>query len=218
MKWLGKEWLGKYWWIPLLSVIALGAILIPFNPAPVAAVFDFDDGTVQGWSFEGVQDDTGKKTNGALFPPSLLTNTGGALVFAPGQLGLALKQASFSSTSAYWRVDLVSPNLGPAWNGLKGIEFDVRDQIGLVDSGLEVLPFIRYAAGGQTVEVPSQAPFTPTLQHDTWTTVSEVIALPAGATPMQIVLRVRGRWATPGSPEIALHEGQVFVDDVAKIN
>ncbi|MEE4117802.1 MAG: hypothetical protein V2I65_02175 [Paracoccaceae bacterium] len=212
------KWPGKFWWIGLVTIIALGAILVVYNPAPVAASFDFDDGTVQGWSFDGVYDDAGKKTNGALFPQSMLTNVNNELVFFPDQLGLGLKQAGFSATSEYWRVDLVSPALGPAWKGLTGIEFDVRDQVGLVDNGLEVLPFIRYAAGGQTVEVPAQAPFTPTLQHDSWTTVSEVIPLPAGATPLAIVLRIRGRWATPGSPVIAAYEGQVYVDDVTKIN
>jgi hypothetical protein len=207
----------QWWWAILISLIALGVIVTKVLKPPTP-VFDFNNGTTQGWTFDGVYDDAGKHYNGGFFPPNYLGNFQGTqLVFAPNQLGLYLIQLGFPKTSKYWRVDLVSPNLGPAWYGLKGIKASIRDQIGMVDAVLEVKPFVRYGVSGTEMETPAQGAFNPTLPHDKWTVVSENMSLPAGATLLNIVLRIRGRWATPGSPVLPLYEGQVYVDDVTKI-
>ncbi len=212
------KFIAKFWWIGVISVIALGAVVFLYNPKPTPAVFDFNDGTTQGWTFVGVYDDAGKQYNGTAFPPSMLMNfQGKQLVFFPNQLGLYLGQKGFPNTSKYWRVDLVSPNLGPAWSGLKGIEASVRDQIGMSNNVLEIKPFVVYAADGKTVTVPAEAAFAPTLPHDKVTLVNAKMKIPSGAKPMKILLRIRGKWATPGSSVIELYEGQVYVDDVTKI-
>jgi len=213
------KFLKKYLWWIVVSVIALGAVVFVYNPnpKPTPAVFDFNGGTTQGWTFDGVFDDADKKYNGATFPPSMLLNQSNQLVFFPNQLGLYLGQKGFPKTSKYWRVDLVSPTLGPAWKGLKGIEASVRDQIGMNDNVLEVRAFVRYAVSGKEMEIPAQGPFAPTLPHNTVTQVSESMVIPSGATLLNIVLRIRGQWATPNSPVIQLYEGQVYVDDVTKI-
>jgi hypothetical protein len=212
--------LKKYWWLWTfpIAVVVLGALVVIYNPKPTPAVFDFNDGTTQGWTFDGVYDDADKKYNGATFIPTMLKNSQGKeLVFFPNQLGLYLKQLGVANTCKYWRVDLVSPTLGPAWNGLKGIKAKVRDQIGMVDNVLEAQVYVRYAVGGKIETVPPQGSFQPTLPHDKWTTVTQNMTIPSGAKLLNIVLRIRGQWATPGSTNIELYEGAIYVDDVAKI-
>lgn len=213
-----KAFLKKYWWLWAISAIALGAIVTLYTSKPTPAVFDFNNGTTQGWTFDGVYDEAGKKYNSTTFTAGMLQNfQGNTLLFFPSQLGLYLQQLGFPKTSGYWRVDLVSPNLGPAWERLKGIKASVRDQIGLVDNVLEIKVFVRYGVSGTVKEIPVQAAFSPTLPHDKWTVISENLSIPSGATLLNIVLRIRGRWATPGSPVIQQYEGQIYVDDVTKI-
>lgn len=213
-----EKYFSKYWWLWAISAVVLGAIITLYTLKPKPAVFNFNNGTTQGWTFDGVYDEAGKKYNGTTFTSNMLQNfQGKQLVFFPNQLGLALNKLNFPKTSEYWQVDLTSPNLGPAWNGLKGIKASVRDQIGLENKVLEVTVFVRYGINGMNKEIPAQTAFNPTLPHDVWTVVSENMNIPPDATLLNIILRIRGRWATPGSSENPKYEGQVYVDDVTKI-
>ncbi len=90
------KYIKKWWWAWAVSILALGTVVVSlYNPKPGPAVFDFNDGTVQGWTFDGVYSDAGKKFNGKYFPTTILKNLQGELVFFPNQLGLALNQAGF---------------------------------------------------------------------------------------------------------------------------
>ena len=213
------DFLNRYWWIAAATLVALGAVFYVSNPTPVSAVFDFNDGTVQGWTFDGVYDDAGKKYNGTMFPPKTLANfQGKEMIFNPNQLAVRLKQLGFPKQSAYWHVDIISPSLGPAWVGLKGIEAKVKDDVGIVDDVVEARVYLRYSSGGTVTEIPALAAFKPNLKHNVQTSISETLTVPAGAVPQNIVIRVRGMWATPNSPVIQAYEGAVHIDDVAKVN
>jgi hypothetical protein len=212
----------KYWWLLPICLLAAGVVVILYNPTPTSAVFDFNDGTTQGWTYNGhIYDDAGVNYGGKIFNPGMLKNIQKTLTFFPDQLGLYLTDPTFALgfplTSSYWRIDITSPNLGPAWKGLKGIKVSIKDQLGMVDNVLELKVFVRYSVNGSIMEVPAKTGFNPKLPHNNLTIVSENINLPSSASPLNIILRIRGKWKDPNSPVIQLYEGQVYIDDISKI-
>ena len=203
--------------IVVIVIVGVAIYKINYNPP---AVFDFDDGTTQGWTYNGeIYDDAGVNHGGKAFNPGMLNNLNNTLCFFPNQLGDILKdpKLGFPMTSVYWRIDIISPNLGPAWNKLKGIKVSIKDQLGLPDNMLQLKVFVRYSDSGKTLEIPSQTSFNPKLPHDKWTVVSENMNLPSTASPMKIILQIRGKWKDPNSPDIPFFEGQIFLDNVTKI-
>ena len=235
-----KRWIDWNKPVTILSIlaaiaIATGVFLWVAAWTGAKPVFEFDDGTVQGWTTDSIVDDSGNKYNGGLlkvfhaeqhqypdkFPcaqdPSKcdpLKDKNGSLGTSIAELQLSLPKFNFPSNSAYWQVDLVSPNLTKLFHNKSEFEASVGDMFGIDPGHIKATLLLNIDAGGSVTELPPVGGIVEQVVSKTsWTKLSAKFAVPSGANIRNIVIRVRGDWQT-----YKLYEGGIFVDHVAAIN
>jgi hypothetical protein len=235
-----KRWIDWNKSVTLLILLAVaisaGVYLWVAGWMGAKPVFEFDDGTVQGWTGSGVFDDSGNKYNGGLlnvyheeqhqypdkFPctaqdPSKcdpLKDNNGSLGISIAELQPSLPKFNFPSNSMYWQVDLVSPTLSKLFKNKSEFEASIGDRFGVDPGHIKATLLLNIDAGGSVTELPPVGGIVEQVVSKTsWTTLSAKFAVPSGASVRNIVIRVRGDWKT-----YKLYEGAIFVDHVAAIN
>ncbi len=215
------KWAGIL--IAIAAIVIAGAIFLPWGYSP-PLIFNFDDGTLQGWSMgKGVSDDAGNEyTNPAgtiwgvqwydshqypgNFPGSdPKGDKNGCYAFINS--GLDLKKIGFPLASKYWQVDVVSSYLTSHFKGTKTVEAYLGDMFSTHPFKIEADILLKVYSGGTTQLIPSKNATFTTISKTAWTKVTADFALPTDAVIQHIVIRVRGDH--PG-----LFEGAVFIDHV----
>lgn len=235
-----KKWIGWNKPVTILSLMAISAVIVVAyfwlagkGPKPV---FDFDDGTTQGWTANGIFDDAGKKYDGSLykvahgeehqypdkFPctgvPSKcdpLTDKKGSLLLSIAALQPSLPQFNFPTNSNYWQVELVSPSLSKLKLFQNKSEFDayIGDMFGTDPGHVRAVMLLNVDIGGSTKQVmPIGGVTEQVVSKDAWTKLSAKFTVPAGGSIRNIVIRIRGDWKT-----YKLYEGGIFVDHIAAV-
>ena len=147
-----------------ITSVAVCAVLSLIG-ATSARAYDFDDGTLQGWTMQGIGDGN-TATYHAPNPFSLgwddrtqypgdisvgphgdpIGNNLGSLAASTGNLILP---AGFPS-GAWWFIDLVSPSLtaNPQWQQMTGLSLKVRGEVG---SHVQILLNVTRKSDGQDV-------------------------------------------------------------------
>lgn len=234
-----KKWMGWNKPVTILSLMAITALIVVAyfwlagkGPQPV---FDFDDGTTQGWIGNGIFDDAGKKYDGSLykvghgeqhqypnkFPctaadPSKcdpLNDKKGSLSLAIAELQPSLPQFNFPSNSNYWQVELISPSLSKLFQNKSEFEASIGDMFGVDPGHVRATLLLNVEVGGSTKQIsPVGGGAEQVVSKNSWTKVSEKFSVPPGGYIRNIVVRIRGDWQT-----YKMYNGGIFVDHVAAI-
>ncbi len=136
--------------ISLLSVLVMMTECV----ATPRVVYDFDDGTTQGWKITAVADDKGVWHTPA-FPLSHFeaaqypnrfpggdppSDNKGCLYIDGGEMGPWQQQSGFPSSAKYWEVIAYYNGLNArksnAWLGIKGVKASLGDNFGAVPGQL----------------------------------------------------------------------------------
>ncbi len=190
------------------------------------SIYDFDDGTTQGWKLTAVADDqqnfytpffdllhSGKKTN----------SKKGHLLISGGQFGPWAKLSGFpEKTSKYWELTAYYTGLyaykSNLWQGIKGVEVDVMDEYGMGVNPVLVNIGVRVEIAGKDkniMEVGTQGkPLFHPINHAStgkWSHLKANLNIPSNATVNQVWIKFRGS-LNPG-----LYEGFLYIDNVKPI-
>lgn len=210
--------------LPLLivtSVFLSGCACLP--PLPV---YDFEDGTIQGWRLTAVSDDQQKTYT----PFWDLDHSGknqnkktGYLVIDGAQFGPWASQAGFPSGSQFWEVTAYNPCINSknsvVWQGIKGVEVDLLDNFSMGTQPLKANIGVRVDVGGkysEIMETDSQGkPLYHNINHagstSTWTHLKANLNIPSNAIVHQVWIKFRGS-LNPG-----LWEGGFYIDNVKPV-
>ncbi|HLC41780.1 MAG TPA: hypothetical protein VJO34_09150 [Methylomirabilota bacterium] len=235
-----KRWIDWNKPVTIFSIlvamaIAVGVYLWVAAWVGAKPVFEFDDGTVQGWTASGILDDSGNKYNGSLvnvfhaeqhqypdkFPcaqdPSKcdpLKDKNGGLGISVAELQPTLPKFNFPSNSAYWQVYVVSPTLLKQFQNKTEFEASIGDMFGVDPGHIKATLLLNIEVGGSVTEIsPVGGIVEQVVSKTSWTKLSAKFAVPSGASVRNIVVRVRGDWKT-----YKIYEGAIFVDHVAATN
>lgn len=234
-----KKWIG---WNKPATILSLMVIILVGiwayiwlsgqGPKPV---FDFDDGTTQLWTTNGLFDDTGKKYNGGLyklahgeqhqypdkFPCTAanpakcdpLNDKNGSLLISIVALQPALPMLAFPADSNYWHIELISPKLSTLFQNKSEFEAYVGDMFS-IDEGHIRAELLLYVENGGTINLllPTSGGTEQVLSKTGWTKLSAKFSIPSGAYIRNAVIRIKGDWKT-----YKLYEGGIFVDHVAAV-
>jgi hypothetical protein len=213
-----------------VALLALGGCtttpIYTFNLEPT--------GHIAGWTVTGIRDDKGTVYTGPggapvaglffadqheapnYFPCTAQTPAQCDTTKGYGSLGVALPQGSvltglgFPPSSAYWEVDVMSPVLPPQAAGMNGLAAVVGDLYSVAPAKVSASLFLEVQSGTTTAQVlPTGGPLYTAVSKTGWTSVSMPFAVPAGAVPRRIGVRLRGTWQ--GTP---LYDGAMFLDNV----
>lgn len=190
---------------------------------PPLKVYDFEDGTIQGWKITAVSDDQ----QNSYTPFWLLEHSGtkknnktGYLVINAGQFSSWSTLAGFPGTSQYWEVTAYQPCLNAQksllWQNIKGVEVDLLDEFGTGKPALEATIGIRVEIGGQSKEIMEKDaqgnPVIHQINHasqGTWTHLKANLNVPSNAIVHQVWIKFRGD-LKPGLWEAA----GIYIDNV----
>jgi hypothetical protein len=229
-----RKWIG---WNKPLAVLSLmsaafiaGVYLWRTGKAP-KPVFDFDDGTSQGWTGDGIFDDAGNKYDGGLYkvghaeqhqypgnfpcPPHCdpLNDKKGSLCLSIAELQPSLSQFNFPSNSTYWEAKLVSPFLSKLFQNKTEFCAYVGDMFGVQPGHIRAAMLLKVDIGGTLQQLlPVGGVTEQVVSKDQWTKVSAKFSVPANASVRNIVVRIRGDWQS-----YKLYEGAIFVDHVGAV-
>jgi hypothetical protein len=121
----------------LLEVAALTLLALTLHDPAAGQVFDYDDSTLQGWTMDGLRDDSGTyHANPFVFAWDDETQFPGPPFSDPLGNGLGAAEAAASNIflpgtfpdDAFWFIDFRSPALtsDPNWQGITGVAHDIR--------------------------------------------------------------------------------------------
>ena len=199
------------------------------------SVFDFDDGTTQGWKVTGVFDDQGSiytpifplsHLESAQYPASFpqgdpLNDKKGCLFVNGGQMGPWVTKSGFPKNSAYWEVTAyyTGLNKSSAWQGIKGVKAAVGDNYGAVAGHLYVNIGVRAKVGGQDkviseLDAGGKPLFRP-VNHQLagkWSHLDVKLNIPPNAEIYQVWVKFRGDWQN-----YKLYEGGLMIDQVEAV-
>ena len=203
-------------------------------PAP-KPVFDFDDGTTQGWKITAVSDDKGKAYSpffalahfeGAQYPDKFPmgdppSDKKGSLLVEGGQISAWVQQSGFPDTAKYWEFTVyytgLNANNSTAWQNLKGVKLSLGDNFGQSPGQITANVGVRATIGGKDSEIAEldaggKPLFRPINHQSTgkWSHIDAKLNVPAKADVYQVWIRFRGDWE-------ALYEGQLMIDQVAAV-
>lgn len=233
-----QKWIGWKKPVTILSLMAITALLVRgfFRLAgKVQPVFEFDDGTTQGWTANGIFDDAGKKYDGSLykighgeqhqypdkFPctaanPSKcdpLNDKKGSLLLSIADLQPSLPMVNFPSNSNYWQAELISPALSKLFQNKSEFEAYIGDMFSIEPGHVRAVMLMNIDVGGSIQQItPVGGAVEQVVSKDAWTKLSAKFAVPAGGYIKNIIIRIRGDWKT-----YKLYEGGIFVDHVAAV-
>lgn len=216
----------------LITAVAISACL----PAP-RAVYDFDDGTTQGWDITAVSDDSGQfyipifplQHNEATQCPNKfpqgdpLQDKNGALLINGGQMGPWATQSGFPANSQYWEVTAYYRGLdsqsSTTWQGIKGIKACIGDMFGATPGHVSANLGVRVKIGTADQEIrevdASGKPLFHAVNHASVGQFSQIQAnlnIPSNATVYQVNVTIRGDWKSYN-----LYEGGVAIDRVEPV-
>lgn len=231
-----KKWIkwNKPFTILIASVIAFSLYFWLAGKEP-KSIFDFDDGTAQGWTGNGIFDDAGKKYDGSLykvghgeqhqypnkFPctasnPSKcdpLKDKNGSLLFSIAALQPSLPQFNFPGNSNYWQAELVSPTLSKLFQNKSEFEVHIGDMFGIDQGHIRAGILLNVdVSGGVKQLAPVGGVTEKIVSKDNWTKLSAKFTVPSGGYIRNIVIRIRGDWKT-----YKLYEGGIYVDHAGAI-
>ncbi len=204
------------------------------SPVP-KSVFDFDDGTTQGWKITAVSDDKGKAYS-PFFPLSHFeeaqypdkfpmgdpeNDKKGCLLIDGYQMSGWVQKSGFPDTAKYWEVTVYYTGLNAgnstAWQKLKGVKVSLGDNFGVSPGHITANVGVRAKMGGKDSEIAEldaggKPLFRPISHHSTgkWSHIDAKLSVPANAEVYQVWVRFRGEWK-------ALYEGQLMIDQVAAV-
>ena len=209
-------------WISLLLVLCVIA-----NCAGVPrAVYDFDDGTVQGWKITGVFDDQGNE-----YPPffnmenslpgsNLDHDTNGCLIIFGEQMGRWAAKSGFPPGSMYWETTVYYTGLNAydsaLWQGIKGVKVSIMENIGTVPGHVTAGIGVRVKIAGCDKEIVELDPNGNPLFHPInrlwkgeWSHLAARLIIPANAEVYQVRIKLRGDWQN-----YKFYEGGIMIDQV----
>ncbi len=215
-----------------ISAIIIVAIfyLVGQGPKPI---FDFDDGTVQGWTANGIFDDTGIKYDGKLYkighgeqhqypnkfpcPPNCdpLNDKKGSLAIGIADLQPSLPNPPFNfpNNSEYWQIDLISPNLTSLFQNKTEFEAYIGDMFGVDPDHVKSVLLLNITTGGVSSIIPPTGGMVyQTVSKDSWTKIFGNFTIPSGGYIQNIIIRIRGDWKS-----YKVYEGAIFVDHVSAV-
>lgn len=214
-------------------IIGLFAVPLTGCPGPLS-VYDFDDGTTQGWKVTAIHDDKGKPYmpiipvqhfEAAQYPGSFptgdpLKDKKGSFLINPGQMGPWVSKSGFPSTSEYWEITAYYTGLdaknSTVWQGIKGVEVSVGDDLGAEPGHIYANVGVSIDSGGKYTEIAelnsSGKPLFHPVAHDKWTRISANLSVPKNAKVDQVWVKIRGDWKN-----YTLYEGQLMIDQVEPV-
>jgi len=217
--------------LPVVLILLVGCL------SPPRSVYDFDDGTTQGWKVTGVFDDQGNiyspifplsHFEAAQYPNSFpngdpLDDKKGCLLINGGQMGPWVTMSGFPATSEYWEVTAYYTGLNAwgssTWQGLKAVKASVGDNYGAVPGHITVNIGVRATVAGQDEEITeldaSGKPVYQPVNHQItgkWSHLTSTFNLPSNADVYQVWIRIRGDWK-----DYSLYEGSIMIDQVEPV-
>jgi hypothetical protein len=202
-------------------------------------VYDFDDGTTQGWHVTGaVHDDQGNAYTPGLFtashfeaaqyPASFpggdpLNDSKGSLRVDGAQMGPWAQLAGFPNGAAYWATSAQCSGLdaygSTAWQGIQGVSAAIGDVYGATPGHVTANLGVRARVGGQDllireVDGAGKPVFHPVSHASTykWTHVDSKLSIPPGASVYMVFIEFHGDWKNYHT-----YEGAILVDSVTPI-
>lgn len=213
-----------------LLIAALAASLAACPQVPLK-VYDFDDGTTQGWKVSAIHDDAGnaytplipvQHFEAAQYPGSFpggdpLNDKKGSFLIFPNQMGPWVTASGFPPGSEYWEITAYYTGLdaygSKAWQGIKGVEVSVGDNFGAEPGHIFVNVGVSTKTGSQYAQIVEQdlsgAPLFHKVAHDKWSRISANLSIPQNATVYQVWIKIRGDWKS-----YTLYEGALMLDQV----
>lgn len=210
--------------------------LVSCSRVPLA-VYDFDDGTTQGWKVSGTFDDKGSvytpifpasHFEAAQYPNSFpngdpLNDKKGCLLINGGQMGYWAQTSGFPSNSEYWELTAyytgLSAHKSTTWQGIKGVKASVGDNFGAAPGHMSANIKVRARIGGKEeviteLDASGNPLFHPVSHQLTgkWSHLSTNLNIPANSEVYQVMITIRGDWKT-----FALYEGAIMIDQVEPI-
>jgi hypothetical protein len=203
------------------------------------AVYDFDDGTTQGWTVTGaVADDKGNAYTPGLFTASHfeaaqypnsfpggdpLNDKKGCLLINGYQMGPWAEQSNFPSSSEYWATSAHYSGLdahgSTVWQGIQGVKASVGDNYGATPGHVTVNIGVRARIGGQDEVIreldASGNPLFHPVNHQTtgmWSNLNAKLNIPANAEVYLVFIEIRGDWKNYHT-----YEGSIMIDQVEPI-
>lgn len=234
-KWVGWNTPATMLGMMLVVLVGIWAYLWMTGQGP-KPVFEFDDGTAQLWTANGLFDDAGKKYDGGLyklahgeqhqypdkFPCTAahpqkcdpLNDNKGSLLLSIAELQPALPAFNFPADSNYWHIELMSPALSKLFQNKSEFEAYIGDMLG-VDEGHIRAELLLYVESGGIINLllPTSGGTEQVISKSGWTKLSAKFSIPQGAYIRNAVIRIKGDWKT-----YKLYEGGIFVDHVAGVN
>lgn len=238
-KWIGWDKPRTLISLSIMALLITGIIvyLVSKSPKPV---FDFDDGTPQGWTVRGFFDDTGKRYGpkppariaipthdekeqypnpfpcGGIGPTSTcddMHNKKGSL-YVDLEGVLSLKDLfDFPSSSSYWEVELVSPPLSNLFQNKSEFEAHMGDMLSVPKGFIRAAILLQISSNGSTIKItPQGGAIDKVLSKTSWETLTAKFTIPKGAYIQNIIIRVRGEWKKPHA-----YAGGLFLDHVAAV-
>ncbi|MBN1386869.1 MAG: hypothetical protein JW965_00385 [Bacteroidales bacterium] len=196
------------------------------RPTPLQ-IYDFEDGTTQGWKVTAVSDDQQN-----FYTPFFdLYHSGknqnlksGYLVISGGQFGSWSQVSGFpENTSKYWELTAYYTGLeawgSDIWQGIKGVEADVQDDFGTGPDQIKVNIGLRVDLGGQSKEIAETDtqgnPIFHPINHASsgkWSNLKANLIVPSNAIVDQVWIKFKGD-LNPG-----LYEGGgLYIDNVKPV-
>ena len=229
---MGKDTTWLHWKDPatvgglMMIVVLIAAATAWFAGSGVKLVFEFDDGTTQAWTADGIFDDTGTKHDGSLYKVAhaeTYQSPGGLLSSDPpkdkkGSLCVSIAQldsdTNFPSDGSYWRLDVVSPVLSKHWQKSNEFEAYVGDICGVDPGHVRAIILLNVEKDGAITSLtPTSGAAEQVVSKSDWTKLSAKFTIPSGGYIQNIVVRFKGDWNT-----YELYEGTLYVDHVAATN
>ena len=215
--------------VPVIVAMQQGCSAVP------KAVYDFDDGTTQGWQITAVFDEKGTPYTpffplthfeAAQYPDKFpagdpLNDKNGCLAVQGGQMGPWAKQAGFPDTAQYWEVTVYYTGLNAwsstAWQKLKGVKVTLGDVFSIPPGEVKANVGVRARIAGKDTEIAERnaagQPVFHSINHQSagkWTHLDAKLDVPANADVYQVWVRFRGDWK-------ALYEGALLIDQVTAV-
>jgi hypothetical protein len=234
-KWIGWDKPATMLSMMVIVLVGIWAYIWITGQGP-KSVFEFDDGTTQLWTGNGVFDDAGKKYDAGLYkvahaeqyqyPDKFpctnanplkydpLNDKNGSLLLSIADLQVALPTFNFPANSNYWHIELISPTLSTLFQNKSEFEAYVGDMFG-IDEGHITAELLLYIEDHGTINLllPVGGGTEQIIAKNAWTKLSAKFLVPQGAYIRNAVIRIKGDWKI-----YKLYEGGLFVDHVAGVN
>jgi hypothetical protein len=196
-------------------------------------VFEFDDGTTQGWTANGIFDDAGIMYGGSKVisvnhaeqhqypdkfpcPPNCdpLNDKKGSLGLSLPHLQSTMPLINFPiNNSNYWHVELVSPTLSNLFQNKSEFEAYIGDMYGVEPGHINALIVLMVDVGGTMQKIiPIGGIKQQLVSKDMWTKLSAKFTIPANGYIKNIMIQIKGDWQN-----YRLYEGGIFLDHVAAV-